>query len=56
LTGPASPFSVMDCAGRAPAATALSRAHMSREFLRSVARTKAAWCFPPQSMTLPYLF
>jgi len=36
---------VMDCAGRAPAATALSPARASRELLSTVARTKAAWRF-----------
>jgi hypothetical protein len=40
---PAKPIRVMDCAGKAPAATALSPARPSRELLRTVARTKTAW-------------
>jgi hypothetical protein len=48
---PGKSLRVMDCAGRAPAATALSPARASRELLRTVARTKAAWRFPPQSVT-----
>jgi hypothetical protein len=34
---------VMDCAGKAPAATALSHARTGRELLGTVVRTKAAW-------------
>ena len=48
---PGNSVRVMDCAGKAPAATALSHARAGRELLRTVARTKAAWRFPPQSRT-----
>jgi hypothetical protein len=39
------PLRVMDCVGKAPAATALSPARASRELLKTIARTKAAWRF-----------
>jgi hypothetical protein len=52
LDTPGNSVRVLDCAGKAPAATALSDARSGRELLRIVARTKAAWRFPPQSMTL----
>jgi len=41
---PGNPVRVMDCAGKAPAATALSPARASRELLQTGARTKAASC------------
>jgi hypothetical protein len=39
---PGKPIHVMDCAGKAPAATALSPARERHELLSTVARTKAA--------------
>ena len=52
---PGNSIGVMYCVGKAPASrrVGISHARARREFLKTVARTKAAWRFrfPPQSMT-----
>jgi hypothetical protein len=44
----------LDCAGKAPAATALSHARASHEFLRTVARTTAGWPFAGSQNSAPH--